>query len=321
MSANTTVDENVTNTAVSSSMAGNHTDEYSDFNNIMHSVGFFVAMSGVLIGCFVINIVIKLSDKDLRSRFSLICVLICDVIQAVSNLSKVIFVFILVDRERFQRFQCQFVYFNYVLSNIFSIPLALSLLCLAVDQVIAVFKPFYFRTTKGTKRKIIYGVISFCSVPVVSPILIYWTVGVVESHINGIHCLKLLKAFEGLIQYVVNVVIPLAVCTPMIYAVVLWKISGQRCGLSENALEKIQNRRLVVSFLFLSASYMLLWIPTLAYFTWCYYSSDSCWHKSTTVISLLVHIIYILNYIVDPITCAVRMEPVKQRILQIFSRG
>ena len=321
MSANSTVDENVTNTAVSSSMAGNQTDDYPYFFNIIHSVGFFVAMVGVLIGCFVINIVIKLSDNDLRSRFALLCVLICDVIQAVSNLSKVIFVFILVDRERFQSFYCHFVLINLMLTNMFSIPLALSLLCLAVDQVIAVFKPFYFRTTEGTKRKIIYVIISFSPVPVVSAILIYMTVDAIESSVNGAYCLKITEAFQELIQYVIIFVIPLAISTPMIYAVVLWKISGQRCGLSENALEKIQNRRLVISFLFLSASYMLLWIPTLAYFTWCYNDSDSCWKDGTTSISLLVHIIYITNYIVDPITCAVRMEPVKQRILQLFSRG
>ena len=302
-------------------MLGNQTDEYSNFNNILHCVGLFVAIVSVIFGCFVINIVIKLKHKDLRSRFALICVLICDVIQAVSNLSKVIFVFILVDRERFQRFQCQFVYFNLLLSNTFSIPLALSLLCLAVDQVIAVFKPFYFRTTEGTKRKMVYGFIAFIPVPVVAISLIQLNVDFTERALNGLHCINMLKTFEKLIQYVANVVIPLAIATPMIYVVVLWKISGPRVVLSENALDKYQNRRIVITFLYLSASYILLWIPTLVYFSVCYYISDNCWQRGTAAISLLVHIIYILNYLVDPITCAVRMEPVRQRILQIFNRG
>ena len=322
MSANSTVYGNVTDVAVNSGMVAKVTEEeYSDYVCIIQSVGFFVALVGVVFGGFVIHIVIKLSDNDLRSRFALLCVLICDFVQAVSNLTKVIFVLILVDREIFHRFSPHFVYINLILTNMFSIPLALSLLCLAVDQVIAVFKPLYFRTSEGTKRKIIYGVITFSPVPVISAISVYLIVNIVESSVDGVHFVMITIAFEELIQYVIIFAIPLAVCTPVIYAVVLWKIAGQRYGLSENALDKIQNRKLVTSFLLLSASYILLWIPTLAYFTWCYNSNDTCWENEAIAISLVVQIIYILNYVADPITCAVRMEPVKKRVLQIFSRG
>ena len=319
MSVVSTSSENVnTATSFSSSMFDNQTRDDSRIPEIIHSVGFFVAAVGVVFGCFVINIVRTLDDDELRSRFSLLCVLICDVILAFSNLTKVIFMFALLDRVTFKHLQCPFAYVNLILSTIFSISLTLSLLCLAFDQVIAVFKPLYFRTSEGAKRTFIYGVIIFLSVPLTSVILIFVTFDFIATSDNGVDCPIMMEAASLFAQYAVVFIVPVAFSTPVIYAVVLWKISRQRCVHSENPLEHIQNRRLVVSFLLLSASYFLLWMPTLTYFSICYYTGDGCWGNVEIDVTLVVHTLFLLNYIIDPITCAVRMEPIKQRILQMI---
>ena len=311
MSTNTTGN----NINVSSIASSNQTHNYFNISDILNTVSVVVAAVGVGLGCFVVNIVRKLDDNDLRSRFSLLSVLICDVILASSNLTEIIFVLTLIDRKTFEDYECIFIYVNLILSSIFSVPLALSLLCLAADQVIAVFKPLYFRTSDGLSRKFMYSVVTFVPVFLTSAILIYWTLEVTG---HSADCVVLLTATSDFVQYVVAFIVPVAASTPMIYAVVLWKISRQRSVHSENPVENIQNRRLVVTFLFISASYFLLWMPTLVYFSVCYYGGEGCWQKDTVDVSLVVHTLFIMNYIVDPVTCAVRMEPIKQRILQIF---
>ncbi|XP_041370525.1 uncharacterized protein LOC121384254 [Gigantopelta aegis] len=318
MSINTTVSVDVSNTTVNSSVFGIQTPVHSTTSDILNCVTAGIAVVGVVFGCFVANIVRKLDDTELRSRFLLLSILICDVILTLSNLPLMVFVFTLINRKRFEKLTCPFVYVNLVVSSHFSMSLVLSLLCLALDQVIAVFKPLYFRTSEGTRRKVVYGVIICMPVPLASAMLIYWTQGITETSDDIVDCESLTKAASEVLPYQAVIAVPLAVSTPVIYAVVLWKISRQRCVHSDNPLGSIQNRRLVVSFLFLSASYVLLWLPTLAYFSGCYYSGNGCWEEESNDVSLLLYAIFTLNYIVDPVTCAVRMEPIKQRIILMF---
>ena len=314
MFVNTTMSGNMRNTLLNSTLFANQSSVYSEVSDILNCAGVLFALVGVVFGCFVINIVRKLNDDELRSRFSLLCVLICDVIMAFSNLSAVGSIFTLIDRRRFEPLKCPFLYFNWILSSLFVIPLDLSLLCLAVDQVFAVFKPLYFRTRAGTRQKVIYAIITFVPVPLILCILIYWTFAITDNSDDELDCSLMVEADSALSQCVLVLIVPVAFSIPLIYAVVLWKISRQRDVHSENPVENIKNRRLVVTFLFISASYFLLWIPTLAYFSVCYYSDDGCWHEDAFDMSIVVQVIFTLNYVVDPIICALRMEPIKQRI-------
>ncbi|XP_041370763.1 uncharacterized protein LOC121384404 [Gigantopelta aegis] len=319
MSINTTVPVSVSTITVNSSVLETQTFTYSNTYNILNCINVITALVGVTLCCFVANIVRKLDDNDLRSRFSLLSILICDVILALCDLPISIYELTLIDQKRFDHLKCPLDNVSSTGTSLFIMPLVLSLMCLALDQVIAVFKPLYFRTSEGTRRRIIYGAITCIPVPLASIMLIYFSLEITKSsYYTESYCESFTKAVSELLSYQFVIAVPLAVSTPVIYAVVLWKISGQSSVHSDNPVESIENRRLVMSFLFLSASYVLLWIPTLAYFIFCHYSSNGCWEEETTDTSLVLFIIFTFNFIIDPVTCAVRMEPIKQRIILMF---
>ena len=135
----------------------------------------------------------------------------CDVILSFSNVSENLYVLPLIDRERFDHLTCPFVYFNVIFSSLFSVSLVLSLLCLATDHVVTVFKPLSFRTSAGRRRMVVYGVVIFTPVPLTLLLLIYWSSKVIGD--SGVGCVVLMTAASEMMQYPVAVLVLVAFST------------------------------------------------------------------------------------------------------------
>ena len=299
------------------------TDVYPRFRyiaDVVNCVHFVIAVVAVVIGSFVVDVVRKLNDDELRSRFALLAVLIFDIVLAASNFTVVGSFFTLVEGRMNLHLTCPFVYINTALTALLTNCLALSLLCLAVDQVVAVFRPMYFRMVYGSRWKIVYGVIIISPVPLLGSALIYRNVSLDVDINDEMYCNYLTLVMFEIMQYAITILCFVIVSTPVIYGIVFCKIARQTHVPSEHAFEHVKNRKLIVTFFMLSASYFLLWIPTLAYFLLCFFK-DTCWNEDTMNVSLVMHIIFTFNYMVDPLICAIRMEPVNRRFRKMFSRG